>query len=120
MFTDAFDNKPRPVQVNSGKRNGLAAIEQRFSRIAQELATRWNRDDIDAYLNALMLDDRGNRQGFPADVLEELMFLSNLRWQLQHPSFSRADEGLVEQFTFNPVSRLDSRYCESNHTWILA
>jgi len=119
MFTDAFDYKPRPAQVNSGKRNGLAAIEQRFSRIAQELATRWKHDDIDTYLNALLLDDRGNRQGFPADVLEELMFLSNLRWQLQHPSFSRADEGLVEQFTFSPVSHLDSRFCEPKRAWVL-
>lgn len=120
MFTNAFECRPRPTQVDNSNQNALSALERRFSRIAQELATRWQRDDIDAYLDSLLLDDRGNRRGFPAEVLEELMLLSNLRWGLQHPSFSRADEGLVEQFSFHPVSRLDSRYCEPSHTWILA
>lgn len=120
MFANVFEFKPKPARVNRGSWNDLSATERRFSRIALELATRWKRGDIDAYLNSLLLDDRGNRQGFPADVLEELMFLSNLRWQLQHPRFSRADEGLVEQFSFNPLPQLDDRYCEPARVWVLA
>lgn len=120
MFANIFEFKASPARVNHSTWNDLSAIERRFSRIAQELATRWNRGDINTYLDSLLLDDRGDRQGFPAEVLEELMFLSNLRWQLQHPRYSRADEGLVEQFTCNPVSRLDSRFCEPTRAWVLA
>ncbi len=120
MFTNVFEFKAKPARINQSAWNELSAIERRFSRIAQELAARWKRGDIDAYLNSLLLDDRGNRQGFPAGVLEELMFLSSLRWQLQHPRFNRADEGLVEQFSCNPVARLDSRYCEPKRAWVLA
>lgn len=120
MFTNVFDFKPRQSGVKPGRWSELSAIERRFTRIAGELTTRWSNAGIDDYLSSLMLDDRGNRQGFPADVLEELMFLSNLRWQLRHPSFSRADEGLVEQFSFNTQPRLDDRFCEPTRHWVLA
>jgi len=119
MFTNVFEFKASPARVNRSTWNDLSAIERRFSRVAQELATRWKRDDINTYLDSLLLDDRGNRQGFPAEVLEELMFLSNLRWQLQHPRYRRADEGLVEQFSCNPVAHLDSRFCEPKRAWVL-
>jgi hypothetical protein len=120
MFNNVFEFKAKPTRTTRATWGSLSAIEQRFSRIATELATRWKRGDIDDYLNSLLLDDRGNRQGFPAEVLEELMFLSNLRWQLQHPRFSRADEGLVEQFSFSAFSQLDDRYCEPVRAWVLA
>jgi hypothetical protein len=120
MFANVFELKPKPSGENHGKWNDLSDIERRYSRIAQELATRWKLGDIDAYLNSLLLDDRGNRQGFPADVLEELMFLSSLRWQLQHPRWGRADAGLVEQFSCNPASHIESHYCDPNRAWVLA
>jgi len=120
MFDNVFEFKHRPGRVSRTSWDDLSALERRFSRIAQELATRWKRGDIDTYLNSLLLDDRGNRQGFPSDVLEELMFLSNLRWQLENPSFSSADEGLVEKFSFGPTSNLDSRYCLPTSAWVLA
>jgi hypothetical protein len=119
MFANVFELKPRPTRVSRNTWAELSAIERRFSRIAQELVNLWKHPDIDAYLNRLLLDDRGNRQGFPVDVLAELMFLSNLRWQLQHPSYYRADDGLVEQFSFNPTQQLDDRYCGSKRAWVL-
>jgi tankyrase len=119
MFTNVFDFKPDPTAARQTKLNEASAIEHKFSRIAKVLTTLWQRDDIDAYLNNLMLDDRGNRQGFPDDVLEEIMFLSSIRWQLLHPTYKRADEGLVEQFSFNTLPQLDSRYCEPGRHWVL-
>jgi hypothetical protein len=119
MFTNVFEFKPRSDRPSRASWNDLSAIERRFSRIAQELATRWRQGDIDAYLNGLLLDDRGNRQGFPADVLEELMFLSSLRWTLQHPSFTRADEGLLEQFSFSQTQP-ECPLCEPPRSWVLA
>lgn len=121
MFANVFEFKPRSSQVNRTSWADLSAIERRFSRIALELAGRWQVGDIDAYLDGLLLDERGNRQGFPPDVLEEIMFLSSLRWQLKHPRFTRADEGLVEQFSFSPAAgHPDSLACEPTRAWVLA
>jgi hypothetical protein len=120
MFANVFEFKPRTSRANRTSWNELSALERHFSRIAQELATRWQHGDIDAYLDSLLMDDRGNRQGFPADVLAELMFLSSLRWQLQHPRYTRADEGLVEQFSFSPAAQPDPHDCELPRAWVLA
>lgn len=119
MFANVFDLKPEPATARRAKWHEVSAIERKFARIANELATRWQRDDIDAYLDSLLLDDRGNRQGFPPEVLEEIMFLSSIRWQMLHPAYSRADEGLVDQFSFNTLPRLDSRYCDPGRHWVL-
>lgn len=120
MFAKIFEFKSMSSGLNSGRWDEMSAIERRFSRIARELALRWQREDIDQYLNGLLLDDRGNRQGFPAEILEEIMFLSSLRWQLLNPQYNRADEGLAEQFSFNPVARSDSDYREATRSWVLA
>ena len=121
MFANVFEFKPRSSQVNRTSWKDLSAIERRFPRIALEVTARWQHGDIDAYLDSLLLDDRGNRQGFPSDVLEEIMFLSSLRWQLKHPRFTRADEGLVEQFSFSPAAgHADSGACEPTRAWVLA
>lgn len=122
MFANVFEFKPRSGQVNRTGWNDLSAVERCFSRIAQELAARWKVGDIDTYLSSLLLDDRGNRQGFPADVLEELMFLSSLRWQLKNPRFTRADEGLAEQFSFSQTEekRGPPQREEATRAWVLA
>jgi hypothetical protein len=119
MLAKTIEFKPRPTRANRAGYNDFSAIERRFARIALELTTRWYHNDIDTYLNSLLLDDRGDRQGFPSDVLEELMFLSSLRWQLQHPGNARPDQALVEEFTFEPASQLDTRYCGQVHAWVL-
>ena len=98
--------------------DGRCAIEYRFQRIADELTARWRKSEIDAYLNRLLIDDRGNRRGFPDEVLEELMFLSSLRWQITHPQFSRADEGLVEQFSCMATPVLDPPPCATTKGWV--
>jgi hypothetical protein len=118
MFANVFEFKPSPTRVSRNTWNDQSSLERHFFRIARELVARWKQGDVDVYLNSLLLDDRGNRQGFPAEVLEELMFLSNISWYLQHPSFNRTDECLVEQFSFNPMSHLDSRCCEPKRTWV--
>jgi hypothetical protein len=45
----------------------------RFPRIANGLASGWrDRDATMRYIDELLTDTRGDRQGFPANVLEEL------------------------------------------------
>ena len=97
-----------------------SAIEIRFPRIAGELDQRWNGGKIDAYLLSLLMDERGNRTGFPLDVLEELMFLYSQRWQLLHPSYTRADEGLIEKFSFCADPAVDPEESKTVQGWLLA
>ena len=44
------------------------AIAQRFPHILARLADLWGSAALDAYLDGLMLDDRGGRQGFPSTL----------------------------------------------------
>lgn len=119
MFAALEDLKPLPTRVSRAPWDNLSAVERRFPRIARELCLLWGKGEIDAYLDSMLIDTRGDRQGFPSAVLEELMFLSSLRWQVNNPSFSRADEGLVEAFSFNPGPSL-TRYSQPNSTWVLS
>jgi len=49
------------------------AIATTFGRIANTLTSLWTRPDaLRAYLNDLLVDKRGGRQGFPINVLGEL------------------------------------------------
>lgn len=47
-----------------------------YARIANKLASLWSHPvACEKYLNELMMDERGDRQGFPADVALELAAL---------------------------------------------
>ena len=48
------------------------AIAQNFPHILARLADLWGSAALDAYLDGLMLDDRGGRHGFPPDVGMEI------------------------------------------------
>ena len=58
--------------------NYVSAVEKRFPRIAEKIVLMWGATEFPQYLTSLMIDKRGDRQGFPFDVLEELMFLSEM------------------------------------------
>jgi hypothetical protein len=62
----------------------VSALETLYPRICAALVQMWFRDEIDRYLDSLILDDRFDRQGFPYEVLDELLFLSDLRWGMRH------------------------------------
>lgn len=49
------------------------AVLRRFPRIANHIAASW-RDPavLNRYFRSLLLDERGDREGFPLDVREEL------------------------------------------------
>lgn len=53
-------------------------IEATFPRILGKIVNLWGKADLDAYLDSLMVSDRPNRQGFPADVAMEIFHLSNI------------------------------------------
>ena len=50
-------------------------LEQGFARIVQRISEVWLTPQAEHYFNDLMVDRRGGRQGFPADIMSELMSL---------------------------------------------
>lgn len=109
--------KLMPAPVPGGK--AVSAIESRFPHIARELCALWKTDRIEIYLDSLLIDDRGDRIGFPEDVLDELMFLSGLRWHLLHEKDSVVDLQKPDAFSFSALNEADLRHAGSTRAWIL-
>lgn len=57
-------------------------LENLFPRIAQALTEKWDKPELETYLADLLMDNRGARQGFPAAVVEELMLIDAILWEL--------------------------------------
>ena len=51
-------------------------LEKTFARIAEKIVELWDSPQIGSYFAELLIDDRGNRQGFPPDVAREIFLLS--------------------------------------------
>jgi hypothetical protein len=77
-FLSALDQAVRPYQ-----------LAVRFPRIVNNLARLWQQPgQLDRYLDDLLIDTRGNRQGFPLRILTEL---AALKEHSQSAASSRAD-----------------------------
>ena len=96
-----------------------SSLEDRFAHVAKELVARWKTDLIDPYMNSLLIDTRGGRQGFPADAQEELMFLSGVLWHRQHENAQVKCEEKPERFSFSAVNENDMRRCGTTGSWVL-
>lgn len=105
---------PVPVFVEKSR----SAIETRFPHIARELTALWHTSQISLYLDSLLIDNRGDRQGFPEDVLDELMFLSGMLWHMHHigvvEDFQRPDV-----FSFAATNEAEFLRCGTSGSWIL-
>ena len=65
------------------------ALLGKFPRIANLLAVLWaDPNSLRRYIDDLLVDKRGNRQGFPLDILRELFALRDYFDEL-HPPTSR-------------------------------
>jgi len=64
-----------PAQATGDPR---CALERQFGRIAEKIAETWPRTDCARYIDSLLVDERGGRQGFPPEVVSELFLLHAL------------------------------------------
>jgi hypothetical protein len=51
--------------------------EVTYPRIVEKISILWGTIGISRYFSEILFDDRGDREGFPADVMMELFALSN-------------------------------------------
>ena len=81
--------------------------EATYPRIVEKIANLWGTVGMSRYFNELLFDDRGDREGFPADVMMELFALSNYH-ESTKPSRS-AIESAWENSDGDRLDRLKDR-----------
>ena len=59
----------------------VAMLKTLFPRVHQNLVALWGTGPAEGYLDSLIMDDRGHRQGFPPDVLRALLVLQRVHFQ---------------------------------------
>ena len=73
----------------------ISALEQQFPRILEMIVALWSDIGLRPYFDKLVIDDRAGegpaRQGFPPEVMEEIMLLASVNRML-HPSGWRGDD----------------------------
>ena len=86
---DKWDNKgivEKPVVTD-----GLpeSTLEQRFMRIAKKLVSTWPSEACALYINKLVISERESREGFPQEVIDDLMMLYEINdMLLQKPELN--------------------------------
>jgi hypothetical protein len=58
--------------------DSISEIEKQYPHIAKQLCEYWGNEVFENFANRLIIDERGDRQGLPREVLEELLFLYQL------------------------------------------
>jgi ankyrin repeat protein len=98
-----------------------ARLDERYPRILERIALLWGTSQLDQYLQELLLDTRGGRQGFAPEVMSDLMFLHALHVEGKEPAPTGdvwGDEpvrkGLVAIQATDPQILLDRAVREGN------
>jgi uncharacterized protein len=64
--------------------------EAKYPRIVQRISNLWGTAGMSRYFTEILFDDRGDREGFPPEVMLELFALSNYH-ESTKPSRSAID-----------------------------
>lgn len=64
-------------------------LKEKYPRIYRKIVVLWGMHEIDDYLDDLLIDTRGGRQGFPEEVMTELFELQVLHGRLLPRSSAR-------------------------------
>jgi hypothetical protein len=51
---------------------------EKFPRILNKITLLWAHPECETLISTLVIDDRGNRQGFGLDIMDELLFLAQI------------------------------------------
>lgn len=74
-------------------RKYVCALEKQFPRVVDKILLMWGAKEFPEFLSTLMIDTRGGRQGFPFDVIQELMFLQEIHDYCQGERTTVTNEG---------------------------
>lgn len=84
-------------------------LESRFPRILNQLLANWDSPhEQEEFLRDLVVDTRGNRQGFPQGVLEEILFISELYHRWRQDRRRTADEKRLSELSPKLIPELEA------------
>jgi hypothetical protein len=86
----------------------LFILQRQFPRIASAIELLWGDRELDGYLQKLILADRGDRAGFPKEVLAALLKLYNqhhARFNFPSPEDKWAQADRIDRVKFRPERR---------------
>lgn len=58
-------------------------LEAKYSRIFNKILAMWGTPELDGFLGELFMDKRGGRQGFPSEVMNDILILSRIHEHVQ-------------------------------------
>jgi len=73
-----------------------AQLESRYPRILDRIAQLWGTNQLEDYLQEVLLDRRDGRQGFAPEVMSDLMYLQGLHFECQAQPEDSTDAWGVE------------------------
>jgi len=74
------NNRPQPTDKELVQ-EAVAMLKTLFPRVHKNLVALWGTGPAEAYLDGLIVDNRGDRHGFPPDVLRALLVLQRVHFQ---------------------------------------
>ena len=81
-----------------------AALEAKYPRIFNRIMDLWGMQELEDYFADLMVDKRGGRQGFPPDVLNDILTLSRVHGRILELMAPKHDEDDPSVSTQQPFS----------------
>jgi|APHig6443717817_1056837.scaffolds.fasta_scaffold237964_2 hypothetical protein len=76
--------------MNSPVFSSEACAIERIGHVQKKICMLWGSPELDAYINKLLMDSRdGQRQGFPVQVTQELLYLAEFNKFIQAIDLAR-------------------------------
>lgn len=83
-------------------------LETRYPRLLQKIVDLWDTpNEMEEYLNELVVDQRGTRQGFPQEILQEILFLAALYEKFRAERKRRADFKTLTEIGVSKIELLE-------------
>jgi len=69
------------------------ALEGRYSRVFNKIMAMWGTDALESHFSDLIVDKRGGRAGFPAEVAADIILLSRLHTRILETAGMKRPDG---------------------------
>lgn len=67
-------------------------LEKKYARVFNGIMSAWGTSQAEGYFRSLFFDDRGGRQGFPEDIMREILFLGRLHDKFKNLRSKKEEE----------------------------
>lgn len=95
-FTIVDKQKSKPSEQQRCD-EAIAVIKMSFPRIHQRIVSLWGTAQGEIFLDGLMVDERGGRQGFPHESMRALLLLQRVHFQ-KFGTFKKVDPWDIAKF----------------------